>query len=90
MLFHNPLASDVLNSVVPVNEIPYVDHPELTINKNESTQMPFRYVKSQDGKPIMPEVSACTFDDAASQMLTEQGMIDLIVKDTEKGLDDLL
>ena len=41
---------------VPVDKIPYVDHPELKINKNESTEMPFRYVVGKDGRPIMPEV----------------------------------
>jgi ribosome biogenesis SPOUT family RNA methylase Rps3 len=43
---------------VPVDKIPYVDHPELKINKNESTEMPFRYVVGKDGRPIMPEVRA--------------------------------
>ena len=43
----------------PVDKIPYLDHPELKINKNESTQMPFRYVKGEDGLPIMPEVRLC-------------------------------
>ncbi|KAE8843713.1 hypothetical protein HRS9122_04816 [Pyrenophora teres f. teres] len=38
-----------------VEKIQYIDHPDLKINKNESTQMPFRYVKGEDGKPIMPK-----------------------------------
>ncbi|KAF2662208.1 DUF431-domain-containing protein [Lophiostoma macrostomum CBS 122681] len=63
----------VVQDRVPVEKIPYIDHPELQINKNESTQMPFRYVKGEDGRLIMPE-----------------GMMDLIIKDSEKGLDDLL
>jgi ribosome biogenesis SPOUT family RNA methylase Rps3 len=37
--------------------IPYVDHPEIKFNEHESTQMPFRYVKDENDKPIMPEVS---------------------------------
>lgn len=44
------------NVIAPLNEVPYVDHPELKINEHESTQMPFRYVKDEDGQPIMPEV----------------------------------
>ncbi|KAF2004821.1 DUF431-domain-containing protein [Amniculicola lignicola CBS 123094] len=40
---------------VPVDQIPYIDHPEIKVSKNESTEMPFRYVRSQDGQPIMPE-----------------------------------
>lgn len=42
---------------VPLDQIPYIDYPELRINQHESTEMPFRYVKGEDGKPIMPEVS---------------------------------
>jgi len=42
--------------IVPLNKIPYVDYPELRINKNESTEMPFRYVKGENGESIMPEV----------------------------------
>ncbi|CAG8949810.1 hypothetical protein HYFRA_00004134 [Hymenoscyphus fraxineus] len=39
----------------PLEKIEYIDDPELRVNKNESTEMPFRYVKGEDGKPIMPE-----------------------------------
>jgi ribosome biogenesis SPOUT family RNA methylase Rps3 len=41
---------------VPVEKIPYIDHPEIKVSKNETTQMPFRYVKNEAGEPIMPEV----------------------------------
>ncbi|KAF2466967.1 DUF431-domain-containing protein [Lindgomyces ingoldianus] len=63
----------VVQDRVAVDKIPSVDHPELKINENESTEMPFRYVLGKDGQPIMPE-----------------GMVDLIKKDSEKGLSDLL
>ncbi|KAF9693655.1 hypothetical protein EKO04_008324 [Ascochyta lentis] len=39
---------------VPVEKIPYVDHPEIRTNANESTEMPFRYVVGKNGEPIMP------------------------------------
>ncbi|KAK4138875.1 DUF431-domain-containing protein [Trichocladium antarcticum] len=45
----------VVQGKTPVNEIPYLDHPELKFNEHESTEMPFRYVKGEDGKPIMPD-----------------------------------
>ncbi|KAH9881488.1 hypothetical protein IAQ61_000213 [Plenodomus lingam] len=63
----------VVQDRVPVDKIPYIDNPDLKINKNESTQMPFRYVRGDNGQPIMPK-----------------GMVDLIIKDSEKSLDDLL
>ncbi|OAA62547.1 DUF431 domain containing protein [Niveomyces insectorum RCEF 264] len=45
----------VVETKIPLTEIPYVDFPELTFNEHESTQMPFRYVKGDNGQPIMPE-----------------------------------
>ncbi|PUU84448.1 SAM-dependent RNA methyltransferase [Tuber borchii] len=45
----------VIEEQQPLAKIPYVDYPELKLNKNESTQMPFRYVKGKDGEPYMPQ-----------------------------------
>lgn len=54
----------LISSTVPLDKIPYVDHPELRINEHESTEMPFRYVRDSHGKPIMPDVcpSSPSFD----------------------------
>lgn len=41
---------------VLLEEIPYVDFPELKLDEHESTEMPFRYVKGEDGGPVMPAV----------------------------------
>ena len=41
---------------MPLQDIPYLDFPELQFDEHESTQMPFRYVKGDDGKPAMPKV----------------------------------
>ena len=73
-----------------MNEIAYLDHPELKFNEHESTEMPFRYVKGEDGKPIMPDVS-CTPSPGRSLPThnTAQGMVDLIGKDTDKAIDDM-
>lgn len=38
-----------------LDEIPYIDFPELRLDDHESTEMPFRYVIGKDGKPVMPE-----------------------------------
>jgi ribosome biogenesis SPOUT family RNA methylase Rps3 len=75
---------------VPLDKIPYVDYPELRINKNESTEMPFRYVKGENGQPIMPDVGNLQYYTA--RMATDrvmQGMVELIKKDSEKGFGDL-
>ena len=64
----------IIQDRTPLDKIGFVDFPELQINRNESTQMPFRYVtEGTTSNPIMPE-----------------GMRELIVKDSEKGLGDLL
>ncbi|KAL4914186.1 alpha/beta-hydrolase [Aspergillus aurantiobrunneus] len=45
----------VVHDKVPLEEISYIDHPEIVINEHERTEMPFRYVNNGDGKPIMPK-----------------------------------
>ncbi|KAG9248115.1 SAM-dependent RNA methyltransferase [Calycina marina] len=45
----------IVQEMIPLEKIPYVDDPELRVDKHESTEMPFRYVMDEDGKPIMPE-----------------------------------
>ncbi|KAI9780863.1 MAG: hypothetical protein M1839_006490 [Geoglossum umbratile] len=45
----------VVQDKIPLHQIPYVDFPELQINRHESTEMPFRYVKGEDGQPVMPQ-----------------------------------
>lgn len=93
--FCNALKSFIrrLSCPVPLNDIPYVDEPELRIDEHESTIMPFRYVKDAEVKPIMPQVSIhrailCVTKDLTNREL--KGMIDLIKKDSEKGFGDLL
>ncbi|KAA8917161.1 hypothetical protein TRICI_000685 [Trichomonascus ciferrii] len=45
----------VADKKTPLDSIDYVDFPELKFNKNESTEMPFRYVKDESGNPILPD-----------------------------------
>ncbi|MBE7159098.1 MAG: hypothetical protein INR62_11825 [Rhodospirillales bacterium] len=63
-----------------LDEIPFVDRPDIVIGDDddggggsESVSMPFKYVRGEDGKPIMPE-----------------GMLELLGKDADKGILDLL
>ena len=53
-----PRLSTVLTDkrLVPLEKIQYVDYPEIHINEHERTEMPFRYVRGDDGQPIMPTV----------------------------------
>ncbi|QLQ78375.1 hypothetical protein HG537_0A06220 [Torulaspora globosa] len=36
-------------------DIKFIDYPEFRFNKNEATEMPFRYVLDSKGNPILPE-----------------------------------
>lgn len=45
----------VIMESTKLDEIPYVDFPELKLDEHESTEMPFRYVVDESGKPIMPD-----------------------------------
>ncbi|KIR60381.1 hypothetical protein I314_03674 [Cryptococcus bacillisporus CA1873] len=44
----------VIEDQVPLDEIPFVDFPTIKFNKVESIEMPFRYVKDENGEPILP------------------------------------
>lgn len=48
----------LLTVSVPLEEISYVDYPEIHVSGNERTEMPFRYVVDAKGQPIMPDVSS--------------------------------
>ncbi|MCJ1403159.1 hypothetical protein MMC11_006382 [Xylographa trunciseda] len=54
-LLYVTLACSDGTSEVALDKIPYIDYPELKIDEHESTQLPFRYVKDDNGKPIMPK-----------------------------------
>lgn len=79
----------VVQDRIELENIPYIDHPEIKVDEHESTQMPFRYVLDKAGKPIFPDVSQNSRSFLSHANIT-QGMIDLIKKDSERGIDDLL
>lgn len=54
-----------------LEEIPFVDYPELQVNRNESIQMPFRYVKDDKGQPIFPAGMLQLMKDDADKSLDD-------------------
>lgn len=44
----------VVEDQIPLDQIPFTDFPTITFNKHESIEMPFRYVKTDAGEPILP------------------------------------
>lgn len=63
----------IIEKQTKFEDIKFIDYPEFRFNKNEATEMPFRYILNNENKPILPE-----------------GMLELIKKDSEQNLDDLL
>ncbi|KAL8725998.1 MAG: hypothetical protein Q9166_007000 [cf. Caloplaca sp. 2 TL-2023] len=45
----------VIQGQTSLDDIPYVDYPEIRVDEHESTEIPFRYVKDAHGNPVMPE-----------------------------------
>ena len=67
----------------PLDEIPYVDRPDIEIpatadttngaGPSESVSMPFKYVEGGDGEPILPDVSFRLFGACARLFLVVSG-----------------
>jgi ribosome biogenesis SPOUT family RNA methylase Rps3 len=76
----------VVQDKVPLEKIPYIDHPELRLDEHESTEMPFRYVKDKEEKPVMPEVS-CSLILSMSKVVWESISADLICVSGNGGVD---
>lgn len=76
----------------PLEQIPWIDNPEIKVSRVESVEMPFRYVKGKNGEITVPEVGReilSSFGLVTSLTDNVQGMIDLIKADSEKGFGDL-
>lgn len=69
-------------NIVPLDEIPYVDHPEIFFSKRESVTMPFRYIA--ESKEITVNGQTKTI----KKPIMPPGMLELIKKDNEMSLDD--
>lgn len=39
----------------PLKDIKCIDYPEIRFNTHEATEMPFRYILDDQGKPILPQ-----------------------------------
>ena len=67
------VTSLVVDQKNKLDELPYVDFPTIHFNKQESVEMPFRYIEiAKTGEPTLP-----------------QGMKALLHADTNKSFDDL-
>lgn len=67
-----------------LEDIPYIDFPELNLDEHERTEMPFRYVTDQNGNPIMPDGMIDLIKADA-----DKGFDQLEFLDEDEGLDQL-
>ncbi|KAK4056742.1 hypothetical protein OIO90_002294 [Microbotryomycetes sp. JL221] len=44
----------IVQDGIPYDKIDFVDHPTIKFDDHESVEMPFRYVKDEQGEPILP------------------------------------
>jgi ribosome biogenesis SPOUT family RNA methylase Rps3 len=68
--------------LVPLDEIPYIDYPEIFFSRKESVTMPFRYIA---------EVKTVTTKDGQEKTIKKPlmppGMLELLKKDNEMTLE---
>lgn len=68
--------------LVPLNEVPYIDYPEIFFSRHESVTMPFRYIAEE--KTITTKEGE---QKTIKKPLMPPGMFELIKKDNEMTLD---
>lgn len=86
----------MLLAIVPLDQIPFVDHPEIKLRKKETVTMPFRYIalppKTAEGST---ELTTSTSEEGAKKTkkakklepLLPPGMIELLIKDNDAAID---
>ncbi|CAI2165408.1 16012_t:CDS:2 [Funneliformis geosporum] len=80
------VTNKILEDKTSINQIPYIDFPEIKIDKTESVIMPFRYV-------AIPDAHQSTLQTTNNEMkqnivpLLPSGMIDLLKKDGDMAFE---
>ncbi|CAJ0635865.1 1376_t:CDS:10 [Entrophospora sp. SA101] len=80
------VTNKIIKEKAPIDKISFIDYPEIKLNNNESTTMPFRYV-------LIPDLNVSTLQTTNQELkinavpLLPSGMIDLLIKDAEKPLE---
>ncbi|KAG0312585.1 hypothetical protein BGZ99_009386 [Dissophora globulifera] len=86
----------IVEGKVPLDQIPFVDHPEIKLRKKETVTMPFRYIALPPKEPSSAD--ATSLDEATGstkkakkprqpEPLLPPGMIELLKKDNDTALD---
>ncbi|KAF9355203.1 hypothetical protein BGX26_006853 [Mortierella sp. AD094] len=83
----------VVEGKVPLDQIPFIDHPEIKLRKKETVTMPFRYIALPPKEPTVEEAESSSTGPKKSKKakkpepLLPPGMIELLIKDNDTALD---
>ncbi|KAF9919034.1 hypothetical protein BX616_002698 [Lobosporangium transversale] len=88
----------IVEGQVSLDEIPFIDHPEIKLRKNETVTMPFRYIalsstetssiaSSEGGSSKVNETEKKSRKPKLPQPLLPPGMLELLKKDNDMALD---
>ncbi|KAG0258833.1 hypothetical protein BG011_003054 [Mortierella polycephala] len=88
----------VVEGLVPLDKIPFIDHPEIKLRKKETVTMPFRYIAKEtpESSPSTAESQTAGETPSSSKKskkskkpepILPPGMIELLIKDNDTALD---
>lgn len=75
----------VIEDQIKLNDIPYIDRPEIFFNKRESVMMPFRYV-GIDASKVSFKAKPTVGEDKNLRPLLPPGMFELLKRDNDFDL----
>jgi ribosome biogenesis SPOUT family RNA methylase Rps3 len=79
-----------------LDQIPFVDHPEIKLRKKETVTMPFRYIAlppktvettAEESTSTSEEGAKKTKKSKKLEPLLPPGMIELLIKDNDAAID---
>ncbi|KAF9997134.1 hypothetical protein BGZ80_009764 [Entomortierella chlamydospora] len=82
----------VVEGKVPLDQIPFIDHPEIKLRKKETVTMPFRYIALPPKESAVEEAESSSSTKKSKkpkkpEPLLPPGMIELLIKDNDTALD---
>ncbi|KAG0084155.1 hypothetical protein BGZ93_009574 [Podila epicladia] len=77
----------VVEGKIPLDKIPFIDHPEIKLRKKETVTMPFRYIALPPKEVDASDESKKSKKPKRPEPLLPPGMIELLIKDNDAALD---
>jgi ribosome biogenesis SPOUT family RNA methylase Rps3 len=61
----------IVDKKIKFEDVKFIDYPEFRFNKYEATEMPFRYVLNESGRPILPDGMLALIEKDSQQSLDD-------------------